>query len=574
MGHVVILTLMAHFCLACAFITFGLGIYVISKNPTSLVNRLFLVSMAAATYWALGEFFIWEVRTPESIRFWLEVSAFWPMVIAVFFHFITVFCDHPLAKNENSRILALGIYAPSLVVSLIGLLTDDLYTVIFREGTGYVYTPVMGSFVYLLGSGYFLAVMLLALFIVSLSWKSETRGKQARQKRLMGLGVLTLIVSGALSAFILPFFGIYTPNVVFFGIAAFAFLIAYAIHTQGLLELTPEMAVPQIMALIPDGIVLTDGKGKILSANPAATGILARSAQDLPGRDICEVIVGKQGGDLINTVLRKGSVTDIEAEIDGARPRVVSISGARVNDPDRGPAGVVFVIRDITERKAKESALRIANEKISLLTRLTRHDISNLVTALSGYLQLMRDDCGRYITPATQTVHKISDYLLFSRQYQDIGSTQPVWQPLGKMVARAAGEIHPEGLEISVDLPDVEVFADGLAYRVIYALIDNTIRHSEGATIMQIHVDREEDNALTLVVEDNGRGVEERDKELIFQYGYGSHTGLGLAISRDILALTGLSIRETGVAGRGARFEISVPSRAWQKEAIHSSFTT
>jgi len=571
---VVILTLLAHFCLACAFITFGLGIYVISKNPDSPVNRLFLVSMAAATYWALGEFFIWEVRTPESIRFWLRVSAFWPMVIAVFFHFITVFCDHPLAKKENSWALGLGVYAPSLAVSMIGLLTNDLDTVIFQQGSGYFYAPVIGSFMYLLGSGYFLAVMILSLFIVFLSWKAETRRKQAHQKRLMVLGVLILITSGSLSAFVLPFFGIYTPNMVFFGIAAFAFLIAYAIHTQDLFVLTPEMAAPQIMALIPDGIVLTDGKGKIHSVNPAATGILARNAQDLPGQDIGEVIVGKQGVDLMGTVLRDGSVTDIEAEIDGTRPRVVSISGVRVNDPEAGPAGVVFVIRDITERKAKESALRIANEKISLLTRLTRHDISNLVTALSGYLELMRDDCGRYITPAVQTVQKISDYLRFSQQYQDIGSTQPVWQQLGQMVARAVGEIHPEGLEISVDLPDVEVFADGLAYRVIYALIDNTIRHSEGATVMQIHVDREEDNALTLVVEDNGRGVEERDKELIFQYGYGSHTGLGLAISRDILALTGLSIRETGVAGRGARFEISVPSHAWHKRGSHSSRTT
>jgi len=109
--------------------------------------------MIAATYWALGEFFVWQVRTPESIRFWLRASAFWPMVIAVFFHFITVFCDHPLTKDENSWILGLGIYAPSLAVSLIGLLTNDLDTLIFQQGSGYVYTPDMGSFVYLLGSG-------------------------------------------------------------------------------------------------------------------------------------------------------------------------------------------------------------------------------------------------------------------------------------------------------------------------------------------------------------------------------------------------------------------------------------
>ncbi|MCQ8893520.1 MAG: hypothetical protein NQU46_02650 [Methanolinea sp.] len=46
----VILTLMAFFCLICAFITFGLGIYVIARNPHSLVNRLFLLSMILATY--------------------------------------------------------------------------------------------------------------------------------------------------------------------------------------------------------------------------------------------------------------------------------------------------------------------------------------------------------------------------------------------------------------------------------------------------------------------------------------------------------------------------------------------
>jgi len=91
---------------------------------------------------------------------------------------------------------------------------------------------------------------------------------------------------------------------------------------------------------------------------------------------------------------------------------------------------------------------------------------------------------------------------------------------------------------------------------------------------MQIHANKGEDDALTVVVEDNGRGVEERDKEQIFQYGYGSHTGLGLAISRDILALTGLSIRESGVAGRGARFEISIPPRAWHKRGSYSSRTT
>lgn len=158
------------------------------------------------------------------------------------------------------------------------------------------------------------------------------------------------------------------------------------------------------------------------------------------------------------------------------------------------------------------------------------------------------------------------EHLQFSTQYQDIGSTQPVWQSLRQVVDRAIGELRPEGIEIVIDLSDLEIFADGLVYRVIYALIENTLRHSAGATTVQIRSEKREDDTLILVFGDNGRGIEDGDKDHIFRYGYGNHTGLGLAISRDILALTGFTIRETGISGKGARFEISIPSSAWQEK--------
>lgn len=51
----------------------------------------------------------------------------------------------------------------------------------------------------------------------------------------------------------------------------------------------------------------------------------------------------------------------------------------------------------------------------------------------------------------------------------------------------------------------------------------------------------------------------EAEKERIFEKGFGKHTGLGLFLSREILAITGLSIKERGAYGNGARFEIVVP---------------
>jgi signal transduction histidine kinase len=61
------------------------------------------------------------------------------------------------------------------------------------------------------------------------------------------------------------------------------------------------------------------------------------------------------------------------------------------------------------------------------------------------------------------------------------------------------------------------------------------------------------------VWEDNGIGVADDEKDLIFERGFGKNTGLGLFLSREILSLTEITIRETGTPGKGVRFEITVP---------------
>ena len=43
-------------------------------------------------------------------------------------------------------------------------------------------------------------------------------------------------------------------------------------------------------------------------------------------------------------------------------------------------------------------------------------------------------------------------------------------------------------------------------------------------------------------------------------HGHGHHTGIGLFLAKEILSITGFSIRECGVQGVGARFEILVPN--------------
>jgi signal transduction histidine kinase len=70
---------------------------------------------------------------------------------------------------------------------------------------------------------------------------------------------------------------------------------------------------------------------------------------------------------------------------------------------------------------------------------------------------------------------------------------------------------------------------------------------------------------MVLIYEDNGIGVPQEEKAIIFDSGHGKNTGLGLHLARQILAITNITIVETGEPGKGARFEIIVPEGSWRK---------
>ena len=95
--------------------------------------------------------------------------------------------------------------------------------------------------------------------------------------------------------------------------------------------------------------------------------------------------------------------------------------------------------------------------------------------------------------------------------------------------------------------------------QVFCNLIDNSLRHGERVSEIRLSI-KKEDPDLLLIYEDNGTGVVPEEKEKIFLKGFGKHTGLGMFLIKEILSITGLTIRENGIYLQGARFEIRVPA--------------
>jgi signal transduction histidine kinase len=218
---------------------------------------------------------------------------------------------------------------------------------------------------------------------------------------------------------------------------------------------------------------------------------------------------------------------------------------------------------DITDRKRADNALKQANKKLNLLSTITRHDILNQLTVLRGYLALLKNqvtDPGtiEYIKKLETAAENIHAQISFTKDYQDIGVHSPSWYSLYDTVKAAESNFDSFLFRPIPDTFRVEVYADPLFGKVFINLIENAIRHAKGFTRITFSA-QETEEGLIIAVVDDGVGIPLEEKENIFNRKYFKHTGLGLYLSREILAITCLSIRETGVPGKGARFEITVP---------------
>lgn len=241
--------------------------------------------------------------------------------------------------------------------------------------------------------------------------------------------------------------------------------------------------------------------------------------------------------------------------------------------------GLIGAILDISERKRSEEVLRESNQKLRLLTSLTRHDILNQVSAVQMLhdLALSTTDTTkitRYITSAREAAESIEKTIGFTRDYEGFGKVSSCWQPLRQIVQLAGVEMPVDRIRVVNDIPgNLEVYSDPIIRKVFSTLIENAERHGEHNTFIRFSAATAPEQLL-IIVEDDGIGIMPEEKDLIFDHGYGKHTGIGLFISREILGVTGLSITETGTFGTGARFEITVPADKFRyRDAAEGSDT-
>ncbi|WP_319579194.1 PAS domain S-box protein [uncultured Methanospirillum sp.] len=339
--------------------------------------------------------------------------------------------------------------------------------------------------------------------------------------------------------------------------------------------------IENILAMLPDPTFAIDANGRVIIWNKAMEEMSGISSAEIIGKgDYLYAIpfYGVQRPVLIDIVIhpeltpegyshiiRNGNTLFSERWFRETEPsrQYASISATALYDNQGTIIGAIESIHDITDLKNAEDAIKIANSKLNLLSNITRHDILNKVMIGRSNLFLLRDirltnEQKKYFTMLSQSLSSIEEFVAFTKTYQELGVEAPTWQDVMAVFIQATTNLNIDQVRVDVRISGLLIYADPLFPKVCFNLLENAVRH--GGKISRVQISAEPSQAgITILVEDDGIGIPDNEKELIFERGYGKNTGYGLFLSREVLAITGIGLRETGKIGTGARFEIVVP---------------
>jgi signal transduction histidine kinase len=248
------------------------------------------------------------------------------------------------------------------------------------------------------------------------------------------------------------------------------------------------------------------------------------------------------------------------------------------------------------ELETLNRALRQLEAHKDQLTQMIIHDLKNPLTALIGFLEILRMD---HLTEhqrvllenALRSGRNLSDLI---GDLLDVGRIEEGRLELERscvlpreLLVDCAHEMHgwlvQEGKTIEVQAPDnlPALCADlRLMRRVMLNLLSNAIKHTPGSTQIVLratqHVippDAEQANLarqqIVIEVEDYGLGIRPEHLERIFEkFGRFSaeqparqdSTGLGLTFCRLVVEAHGGTIGVTSVVGQGTTFRVSLPA--------------
>ena len=316
-----------------------------------------------------------------------------------------------------------------------------------------------------------------------------------------------------------------------------------------------------------EGLLFLDNSGEIVSINKSAVRFFASEKQELMGKNLLTLSLGKE-------------IEKLFAKIDTAGKGSLLLSRGssyyQLNGSKIGDKGMVLLIMDVTEKTASEKLRREFSANVS-------HELKTPLQSVLGYSEIMlnglvkEDDRPRFLRKiydeAKNLLQLIDDIIKLSRleeQQQDMLEKFNLRKVLEQAVQRMADKASRNNIAVNLECGAAEYLMQGIPSmleEVFANLLDNAIKYNRpgGSVTMKVI---EKENKWVISVADTGIGIAPEEKDRIFERFYridkSRHkavegTGLGLSIVKHGIIFHKGTIKVLSAQGKGTEFVIKLP---------------
>jgi two-component system, OmpR family, phosphate regulon sensor histidine kinase PhoR len=340
-------------------------------------------------------------------------------------------------------------------------------------------------------------------------------------------------------------------------------------------ELTEERdRAGQILDALDDGVLLLDGAGRLLVANPAARSWFGLPDALRPGLPVQRVLGAPQVSALAEEAAEAGAPVVGTLTLVFPEPRTLTMRAFPL--ADRGPTGrIVVTLTDITQRRRLEVLRRdfVANASHELKTPVAAVRVlaETLLTALPDDPEAGRRFAERIGREAERLDVLVRDLLDLSRVERGTLDVEPVdLVGLAKEMVGGYGDLAEERrIKLHSELrPQLSMRGDRAQLGLLLSnLLDNALRYTPARGTVCVRLDGAESRAV-IQVSDTGQGIPAGELSRVFERFYRvdkararqtGGTGLGLAIVRHVAEAHGGTVRVDSELGRGSTFTVSLP---------------
>lgn len=330
----------------------------------------------------------------------------------------------------------------------------------------------------------------------------------------------------------------------------------------------------QILDALDDGVLLLDGAGRLLIANPAARSWFGLPDDLRPGLPLKRVLGAPQVSALAEQAAEARAPVVGNLTLVFPEPRTLALRAFPL--ADRGPTGrIVVTLTDITQRRRLEVLRRdfVANASHELKTPVAAVRVlaETLLTALPDDPEAGRRFAERIAREAERLDVLVRDLLDLSRVERGTLDVEPVdLVGLAKEITGSYADLAEERrVKLRTELqPYVSVRGDRAQLGLLLSnLLDNALRHTPARGTVCVRLDATESRAV-IQVSDTGQGIPARELSRVFERFYRvdkararqtGGTGLGLAIVRHVAEAHGGTVGVDSELGRGSTFTVSLP---------------